>query len=1480
MVNYRQKLVWAFLGAGLVLPTSGFSASLGDFANVPLFLDSSEKPNIIVGLDDSASMHWEILTDYANGLFYVVSGKFANGGEFYPNSDKDFGYIFPNGRAEHYYDSDGKMYGDRRAVPPFEAYAFARSAEYNKGYYDPSETYNPWPVKEGGVTSPKTGDNVVSLGDAPVTLTPFDPFVTAGWSLFTTHTPNKAGFGFGVLEGMWCNNDGDICTENNDDLLGADVSNVPATYYIKNKDASYTYELSGPATTSTSLIVEAEDAVSFGTLFKKGSDLNNSGLMTNFAEIAAEASGDDFVTSEDKGRSIFETPPLSGTGEVLVNIPLSGSAEIWVRRRFPSANSDSLWMSLEGKGDVEIDVSPSGNFTWVSSDGYSWNKWNNGFATSNNWVWQKWADVSLSGTDLNPEVLRIRYREDGAAVDQIFVTLNGRVPAGKMIYDDAETVARSCGSESVTYSDYEAFLTYPENFDFGDSGITALAPDGSCLQKVVLNSAEYSDEDIMPSGRKFNAERQNFANWFMYHRRRHQTMRGAVAHALKDFSGVRVSSMMINSRDSDVTMYDINDDTEASAFFSEVYNAVGGADTPLRESLEYIGQQYERNDVSAPIISSCQKNFALLFTDGFNTGSVSGYGNADGSAGVPFADSSSNTLADVAHTYYWKDLSDGHDGIVPGLVPIQAGCDSIADNDIPASALDCNANPHMNSYMVGLGVKGTVFDGTTYAKVSDAHENPPTWPSVGGSPTPEQVDDMYHAAVNSRGEMYSTDSSSGLAKTLEKVVISILNESASASGVTFNSSSLQTDSVLFAATFDPKRWSGDLMAINLDPVSGDIIKVADNQGNETISTEWSASDKLANKTYTDRFILTFDPASPRNPSEPASTRIGKAVPFEWDNLTDFQQQDLGYGLDLNLPVDVELAKKRLNFIKGNTADEEEEAIRKRFGHILGDIVDSAPVYVGPPSQNFPNSWPFPDGDDAYTEFVSRTNRDPVVYVGANDGMLHGFDGKTGEEVFAYIPNLVFDDSASKGLHYLADPNYSHRYYVDQTPIVADVYIDAKGNGNKAWHTILIGGLRGGGKGLFALDITDPSKFTSGNTDLAELVLWEYSGDTDTSLGQQVTTPTVSFVENSDGTFGWYVIFGNGYNSTDNTTQLMMLSIDGGADGTWDAEDVIKIDTEATDSSSLVAGGLSGVAVADLDNDRVTDRAYAGDINGNIWAFDLDIVNSADEPKVAYKGGGTPLPLFTAANGQPIMAAPNLSRHPTITTDNSNDPNVIVAFGTGRYLLNGDQSDLTMQSFYAIWDSGDDELDRTNLVERQIIEDDLGTLDKTDDTRKLVDPNDPNTDLSNGGGASTIDPWASAYGWYIDLVARSSINGSAVPEGERMINKPLIRNDFIVFNTIVPNLENCLGGGASWTMVLSLFDAITTANVIDVDDNGEVDTNDKSQGKYSERIGNNPNLLGQRLYNTDDSGAPQKTELNLGTGSVREGRLGWREVFQE
>jgi len=419
-------------------------------------------------------------------------------------------------------------------------------------------------------------------------------------------------------------------------------------------------------------------------------------------------------------------------------------------------------------------------------------------------------------------------------------------------------------------------------------------------------------------------------------------------------------------------------------------------------------------------------------------------------------------------------------------------------------------------------------------------------------------------------------------------------------------------------------------------------------------------------------------------------------------------------------------------------------------HILGDIVSSQAAYV---------KTPIPQYKDAnYTAFKNSsvvTSRVGTVFVGANDGMLHAFDVTTGQEDWAYIPSFVLPN-----LYKLADPNYTtqHQFYVDGSPQTGDICPNAPTStcSDKEWETILVGGLNDGGKGYYALNITDPNNPT---------FLWEF---TSADMGYSYGNPIITKL--ADGT--WVVIVTSGYNNADGVGHLYVLNASNGQ--------------LLRDISTGVTAGLARISahVLSPDTDNTATAVYGGDTAGNLWRFDIN--NNIGAPGydaqllVSFKDAdGNPQPITT----KPAEATINGS--------------LVVFVGTGRYLGTTDVSDTGTQSFYAVKDN----LGSTTYGNPRIASNMFVQQTFSDGT---CPDNAPSTVCTPGQAirTSSNNPvnWATNNGWYVDFLT----------DGERSVSDAQLQLGTLGFTTITPQTGSANACSASLSSAPSYLYALNYA----------------------------------------------------------------------
>lgn len=887
------------------------------------------------------------------------------------------------------------------------------------------------------------------------------------------------------------------------------------------------------------------------------------------------------------------------------------------------------------------------------------------------------------------------------------------------------------------------------------------------------------------------------------------------------------------------------DDT--NLLLDSLYSINSDGSTYLRSALQNVGRYYDQDDGytgnlgTSPFQSeadggACQQAFTILMTDGYYNGSSPGVGNVDQGAGAPYEDSYSDTLADVAMKYYDTDLSD-----------------SLPDN-LPTNTYDDKKTQHMVTYSISFGVSGTIdmtdIDGDSVADDPSYEDDPyflnsntpkPTWPNPGLGES-QKIDDLWHAAVNGRGEFFNADDPDELVSSLNSVFENLTSRIASGASVSVNGDELNTGSVMYQSTYTSGDWLGDVTAYPIDAYTGEIKT-------EESDVLWHARDVLQNKFINDsdywdtgRRIVTYN-------------GYNSIINFRYASLTDLQKTSIGSSSDV------------VDYIRGR----EVTGFRYRQKK-LGDIVHSAPyLVVGDGIDNDSDGlvdeigygYDEIDNDsDGQTDESDEKNLDEhrgVIFAGGNDGMLHAFDAASGEEIFGYVPHILFDHLSD-----LTSVSYAHQFYVDATPFSRIITIDSDKK------VLLTGGLKKGGKGYYCLDIskilyqnttplTEDYISTPAHVDGID-VLWEYpkvsagadstygtaddAFGTDDDLGYSYSD---IFIAQSYYTTGvnptdhnWMAFFGNGYDSVNGSAVLYVLNA-------YTGEVVKKIDTGVTGDN-----GLSSPALIDINNDGKVDFVYAGDLKGNMWKFDLTDSNP-DNWEIAYTNADTtPAPLFSSP-GQPITSAPDVMNH-------CESSGYMVLFGTGKFIGDSDRNNNDKQTIYGIWDTRT-QLDNgtwhdghklgvwneaagtlSEITNATLLEQTEISFVRQGDTNTLtggVFENDlrvlssntpgvtPSTDwvgIDTSNGSLNVSSSNNLMGWYFDLPMDRDSN--SVLDGERVIKDVLIRDKNLIVITFTPNDSPCTGGGYSMVHEMDACDGsrLDTPQ-FDINMDGVIDSND-------------------------------------------------------
>ncbi len=998
----------------------------------------------------------------------------------------------------------------------------------------------------------------------------------------------------------------------------------------------------------------------------------------------------------------------------------------------------------------------------------------------------------------------------------------------------------------------------------GSPGNTCAADANYTKVVVGSNSCQVGgDVKECPTGAD---ERQNFANWYSYYRTRILMAKSSMALAFSTVDDkIRVGFHTINNpgagnssgRSLNIADFDA---TQKNAWYAALFSIDPGSGTPLREALARVGNYYANNGKiktglsGDPIQYSCQKNFAILTTDGYWNSGEAGIGNQDTKvpASMPVKDGATTynpadtglvpgsdfprpyyasysseleTLADVAMYYWVTDLRSGSN--CTGALGLD-----VCANNVPTSSSDPAYWQHMNTMGVGLGVYGTLTFPDDLAALTSGAKN---WPKPVADTT-TAVDDLWHAAVNGRGKYFTASDPMSLSASLNAALRAVTDVLTYGVGPASSTSDFkspdQSDYTTYEASYRVLNWSGDIRKFNVDRATG--LKTGE--------ALWSAARKLDEKVnpglaspvhataYTTRNIVT------------RRDDTGAAVEFAYDKLSANQKTYLCYKATPTGPC-VANDPSLVNYLRGDAAYEGDYGVAgKRFRNrrdttetsyykrdLIGTIVNAQPAYVAAEKRIYQDIT-----DPGYSAFKASTqSRSPVLYAPANDGMVHAFDAATGNELWAYVPSLIMptgndENGREKGLRALSyqdggAPAYNHHFYVDASPEVGAVDFLRAGSpitGSSPsgdWRTILVGGLGKGGKGYYALDVTTPATTMAA---AKAAVLWEFPSPADSShasvggkMGYSYGKPIIAKTKK----YGWSVIVPSGYNNSDDFGYLFILDARTGA-------------LLATLKTPSAAPGLAKISALAKSNNRIVKEVYGGDLNGNVWRFDLE------DPEASPPKPAQVVQVFSSSSATPVTAEPALAVDP-----NSGDRWVF--FGTGKYLDVPDRSATGTQYLLALKDG---------TVTAPAITSPVSLASLT-----------PVSNLMSGVSGVT-------QGWRYQLPNA----------GERVVNKPVADLRTVVFSTLRPTENPCSPGTSGYAYGLEYNTAKSRLMV-----NGVIQASVYSPTGIS---GVDIQVTGK---SADSSGGPQmvirtadgqSARVGMDTRKINSGtrHVGWRELLNE
>ena len=963
----------------------------------------------------------------------------------------------------------------------------------------------------------------------------------------------------------------------------------------------------------------------------------------------------------------------------------------------------------------------------------------------------------------------------------------------------------------------------PYYFRYKSTAPSFTKSDGSIDTGILYTTANWEAVSVPAS------QYQNFANWFAYYRTRNMMTRTTLSQAFSKIgNSVRIAWQNLANATGTGTDYDVQFGTTATLqdigdlkstvrlnFYKWMFQVVGGNSTPARKATIRAGNVFRQpltktatdpywNGQTATSDSAdlvCRKNFHMLVTDGYwneddptlpaavnGTPAMDSTNTAQVSQTLPDlrsyspSDSFSKIYGNVAGSVYTSSMAniswffwatDLQPTLTNGVKPYWKDLTSTTtvDTTNPGANNTVYWNPvndpatwqHVSQFFVTLGVAGTLDYPGDYAALLAGTK---AWPQPANNSAPG-VDDTWHGAVNSRGGFFSASDPATLVSSLVNIINSVIATSSSAVAPALSDGVLGPNALTYVPNFSSVDWSGTLTEYPLTATGG--------RG----TADWEVSNLL--KGRTNRVIVTS-----AGPGE------GNGVEFLYTNLTASQKQimDSNDGSATTASSDSK-GTNRVDWVRGVTTDE--GSLLRTRGSLFGAVVNAQPVYVAYPSSGYRDFFPpnpaspstpspetaaysgtTPDPTKSYSAFVAANlNRMPTLYVAANDGMLHAFDAQAkaksptaGSELWAYVPDAVY----RKLWFFSQKDNFKYRPTVDSTPVIRDVYFSQTAKSAVGWHTILVGGLRYGGRGIYALDITK-----SGTTDAAgasKKVLWEFnanslSGTTNigANLGYTFGQPNIGRLSNGK----WVVLVPAGYFPTDSTDPEYGAAAASATNSSLfilDAQTGALIKELKTPTSyggvTTPSYGLSSPVLGDYNNDQIDDVAFAGDLVGNLWRFNLADLNTVD------------LMFRPATNEeQPITVMPRLFPDP-------NSQNFIVVFGTGKFIGDDDRTSTgaKTQSVYGIRDLGQTVTTGLPWTKDKLVQQ---ILDQTSTGLRGLTTNPAPTSAKPGG-------------WYFDLIS----------PGEKVVVTPtaLFNTNRAIITTLIPTTPDpCNPGRAGAIMVI-------------------------------------------------------------------------------
>ncbi len=885
-----------------------------------------------------------------------------------------------------------------------------------------------------------------------------------------------------------------------------------------------------------------------------------------------------------------------------------------------------------------------------------------------------------------------------------------------------------------------------------------------------LNPASRIDCVAEATGARCSREKEyrNFANWFVYHRTRLYAAISATSRALASQEDMfrlgygRTGKATPSSVDGELASTLVRGVRHFSGadrrdFFDWLHRLRAASDTPLRRAMDDVGRYYSRaqaTDAGSPWAdtpwlagatahSACRRAYHLLVTDGAWNGAEATTPAAR--ANVDGALGPLITHADGVRNWRYQPAMPWRDDTASTLADVALHYYARDLHPGAVNAVPLRAeNDLFWQGMINLTV-GFGVGGTLDATrdLEALKRGNKVWPRAAAD-QPSAVDDLWHAALNSGGRHLDARNAAGLESALSAVLEDVRPVEVTTAGVALSSSTPDGSRRKYVAGYRTEDWSGDVTAYNVDATGS------------TGGTLWSASERLP--AYGLRDIWTWDSAG------------RKSVRFKWPQLVA-----AGIEATLGPTADASL----VDYLRGDRS-QEGARWRKRAG-ALGDVVNSQPVLIdGSLDLQYDFLPAGADGRETYRAFVSaRKSRARMLAFGANDGMLHLLRESDGQEIFAFMPGAVLSSVAQ-----LARPGYQHRFFVDGPVALADAWWSGQ------WRSVVVGTAGAGAASVFALDVSEPESLG------ATSVLWEYNAADDAELGRVLAARDAGLMRSGH----WAAVFGNGYDSASGAAKLVVLNLKTGR-----LIRSLQVGAMAGPVGTA-ANGLGGARLV-RDANNVVIAAYAGDLQGRLWRFDLNSANPADW-KVAFNG----VPLFTAIDDaglpRPITAAPEYIDHP--------QGGQLVLVGTGKLFEVGDLASTQVQSVYGLWDKTAATSDAAAA----------GTIGSQAQLARHAFDTVAAMQADTAAAAVTYDTvraspvdWSRQRGWMLPL-----------PERMRDVYGPSFQKSFVRFHLVAPALPDLHGCGETFATGLDvqlqpLTGDMPPSAIFDTNGDGMVDGSD-------------------------------------------------------